>query len=124
MLVIFVCAQQYELGFIIASYLTFLSRIFFPNTMDGKTALETYRPNLAPYEKVDREIHQNPGLSKQEVQTASIVASHLENLGDYIVHQGICGHGVVGILRNGKGPTVLLRADLGGYFLELLRTET
>ena len=83
--------------------------------MDGKTALEKYRPDLVPYEKVYREFHQNPELSKQEVQTASIVASHLEKLGGYIVHQGIGGHGVVGVLSNGKGPTVLLRAELGMY---------
>ena len=89
--------------------------------MDGVTALETYRPNLAPYEKVYREIHQIPSWQSKR---SKIVASHLENLGDHIVHQSIGSHGVVGILSNGKGPTVLLRADLGGYILELLRTET
>ena len=88
--------------------------------MDGKTALENYRPNLEPYKKVYRDIHQDPELSKQEVQTASIVASHLEKLGDYIVHQGIGGHGVVGVLSNGKGPTVLLCAELDTYVSEVL----
>lgn len=79
---------------------------------DVTTAVMKHRPNLAPYERIYCEIHQNPELSKQEVKTASIVASHLKKLGDYIVHEGVGGHGVVVILSNRKGPTVLLRADL------------
>ena len=82
---------------------------------DAKTILDRYRPDLAPYEDVYRHIHQNPELSKQERQTASIVASHLERLGGYVVHRGVGGHGVVGVLANGKGPVVLLRADMGMY---------
>lgn len=84
--------------------------------MDAKRVLDLYRPNLEPYEKVYRQIHQNPELSKQEVETASIVAAHLEKTGDFVVHQRVGGHGVVGVLSNGKGPTVLLRADLGTCF--------
>ena len=83
MLVIFVSAQQHELGFIIASYLTFLSGISSPKSMDGKTALETYRPNLAPYEKVYREIHRNPELAK--VPLSSSVQIWVDTFLDYCV---------------------------------------
>lgn len=80
--------------------------------MDKKSIIDRDRPDLHRYEEVYRDIHQNPELSKQEVRTSSIAASHLEGLGDFVVHQKIGGYGVVGILSNGSGPTVLLRADM------------
>jgi amidohydrolase len=63
------------------------------------------------------ELHQNPELSEQEVQTAEKVATRLRAIG-FEVTTGIGGHGVVGVLRNGSGPTVLLRADLDGLPVE------
>ncbi len=80
--------------------------------MEKKSTIDHYRPDLHPFEDVYRDIHQNPELSKQEVRTSSIAASHLEALGDFVVHQRIGGYGVVGVLSNGSGPTVLLRADM------------
>lgn len=76
--------------------------------MEKKLTIAHYRPNLQSFEDVYRDIHQNPELSKQEVRTSSIAASHLEALSDFVVHQRIGGYGVVGVLRNGSGPTVLL----------------
>lgn len=67
---------------------------------------------MTPFEDVYRDIHQNPELSKQEIRTANIAESHLESLKDFTVHRAIGGHGVVGVLLNGAGPTVLLRADM------------
>lgn len=58
-----------------------------------------------------RDLHRHPELSFQETRTAGIVASHLRALGAE-VHEGIGRTGVVGIVRNGEGPTVLLRADM------------
>ena len=58
-----------------------------------------------------RNLHQNPELSHQEQQTAAAVAARLRD-GGFDVHEGIGGTGVVGILRNGDGPSVLLRADM------------
>jgi amidohydrolase len=58
-----------------------------------------------------RDLHQNPELSHQEHTTAAGVAERLREFG-YDVHEGIGGTGVVGILSNGDGPTVLLRADI------------
>jgi hippurate hydrolase len=58
-----------------------------------------------------RHLHQHPELSHQERDTAAEVAQRLGTFG-YQVHEGIGGTGVVGVLDNGEGPTVLLRADM------------
>lgn len=60
-----------------------------------------------------RGLHQHPELSHQEVRTAAIAADVLREAG-YEVHYGIGTTGLVGLLRNGDGPTVLMRADMDG----------
>jgi amidohydrolase len=60
---------------------------------------------------VYRDLHRNPELSFEETRTAAIAAEHLESAG-FEVLTGIGPTGVVGVLRNGEGPTVLLRADM------------
>src|SRR5689334_6283542 len=62
-------------------------------------------------EDVYRRLHQHPELSHQEHGTAAEVAVRLRGFG-YQVHEGVGGTGVVGVLGNGDGPTVLLRADM------------
>ena len=62
---------------------------------------------------VYRDLHANPELSFQEHRTAGIVAETLTALG-LTVTTGIGRTGVVGVLENGDGPTVLLRADMDG----------
>lgn len=66
---------------------------------------------LARLEGIYRDIHANPELSMQEHRTAGIAAAWLRDHG-YEVTEGVGGTGVVGLLRNGGGPTVLLRADM------------
>ena len=58
-----------------------------------------------------RDLHANPELSHAEHRTAGLIAERLRSSG-YEVHEGVGGTGVVGILRNGDGPGVLLRADI------------
>lgn len=58
-----------------------------------------------------RDLHEHPELSHQETRTARKVAERLGGVG-YDVTTGVGGTGVVGILRNGAGPRVLLRADM------------
>lgn len=58
-----------------------------------------------------RDLHRHPELSHQEHRTAAKIAEQLRRSG-YQVHQGIGGTGVVGVLANGSGSTVLLRADM------------
>ncbi|KAJ5168558.1 uncharacterized protein N7482_004152 [Penicillium canariense] len=79
--------------------------------------LDRFRPDLTPLEGIYRTLHQQPELSGQEEQTAQIAAEHLRSVG-YDVHANIGGHGVAGVLRNGGGPTVLLRADMDALPLE------
>ena len=58
-----------------------------------------------------RDLHAHPELSHQEHDTASKVAKRLGASG-IEVHAGVGGTGVVGLVRNGDGPTVLVRADM------------
>ena len=62
-------------------------------------------------EDLYRDLHRHPELSHQERRTAEKVVERLRQSG-FRVHDGIGGTGVVGILTNGDGPTVLLRADM------------
>ncbi|WP_022884749.1 amidohydrolase [Glaciibacter superstes] len=62
-------------------------------------------------ENVYKTLHQHPELGHQEVKTAATVADALRDF-DYDVHEKIGTTGVVGILRNGDGPVVLMRADM------------
>lgn len=57
--------------------------------------------------------HRNPELSGQEVQTSARLAQELTALG-YEVTTGVGGTGVVAVLKNGDGPTVMIRADMDG----------
>jgi hippurate hydrolase len=56
-------------------------------------------------------LHQHPELSNQETKTATMAATALREAG-YEVREGIGTTGVVGVLRNGDGPAVLVRADM------------
>lgn len=58
-----------------------------------------------------KHLHENPELSLQEVNTAQRLALEFESSG-YSVSRNIGGHGVVAILKNGAGPTLLLRTDM------------
>ena len=60
---------------------------------------------------VYKDLHGHPELSFQEHRTAKIAAEGLAGLGLEVI-EGIGRTGVVGVLRNGEGPTVLLRADM------------
>lgn len=57
------------------------------------------------------DLHRNPELSQQETQTAAKLAARMRALG-FEVTTGVGGTGVVAILRNGPGPTVMLRTEL------------
>jgi hippurate hydrolase len=58
-----------------------------------------------------KHLHSNPELSYQEARTAKRMAQELTKLG-FKVTEKVGGHGVVGVLENGKGPTVLIRTDM------------
>lgn len=66
---------------------------------------------LPDLERLYRDVHFHPELSMQETRTAGIAADKLRVAG-YEVTTGVGMTGVVGLLRNGEGPTVMLRADM------------
>jgi amidohydrolase len=66
--------------------------------LDGLTALYTY-------------LHTHPELSFQEVETAKRIAAELEKIGAAVT-TGVGKLGVVGVLKNGEGPVVLVRTDM------------
>lgn len=71
-------------------------------------AIENLLPQL---EEIYKDIHQNPELSMEEFRTAQLAADHLARF-RYEVTTGLGGTGVVGVLTNGEGPVVMLRADM------------
>ena len=73
--------------------------------------LERAATTAAWQEAFYKDLHANPELSFQESRTAGLVAAKLKEFG-YEVLEGIGKTGVVGILRNGEGRTVLSRADM------------
>ncbi|HET9102283.1 MAG TPA: M20 family metallopeptidase [Solirubrobacteraceae bacterium] len=66
---------------------------------------------LDDLESLYRDIHSHPELSMQETRTAGLAAKRLKAAG-FEVSEGVGGTGVVGLLGNGDGPTVMVRADM------------
>jgi amidohydrolase len=66
---------------------------------------------MSDLEELYRDLHRHPELSMQEERTAGIAAERLRTAG-FDVTTGVGGTGVVGLLRNGDGPAVMLRADM------------
>jgi amidohydrolase len=73
--------------------------------------LSDLEDRLPAWSDLYRDLHMNPELSMQEHRTAGIVARHLREVG-YEVTEGVGHTGVVGLLRNGDGPVVMLRGDM------------
>ncbi len=64
-----------------------------------------------------QDLHRTPELSGQEERTAAKMAARLRAAG-YEVTEKVGGHGVVGVLKNGKGPTLLVRTELDALPVE------
>ena len=75
-------------------------------------------PGLLPeLEALYTDVHAHPELSMQETRTAGLAADRLRAAG-YDVTTAIGKTGVVGVLRNREGPTVMLRADMDALPVE------
>jgi amidohydrolase len=68
-------------------------------------------------EALYKDLHAHPELSMQETRTAGLAADWLREAG-YEVTTGVGKTGVVGLLRNGDGPTIMLRADMDALPIE------
>jgi amidohydrolase len=75
---------------------------------------QDYKQHLAP---LFDHFHRNPELSFVETHTAARLAQELRAAG-FSVTEGVGGTGVVALLRNGKGPMVMMRADMDGLPVE------
>ncbi|MEG3179189.1 amidohydrolase [Sphingomonas sp. LT1P40] len=72
----------------------------------------------AHLEKLFIDFHKNPELSFKEVRTAAIMAKELRAVGGIVVTEKVGGTGVVGVMKNGDGPVLLVRADMDGLPLK------
>lgn len=79
--------------------------------MSVRTVCSNYDSVKVWQEPLYKDLHQHPELSMQEERTLGIIKGKLADLG---FEQVDVGGGVVGILENGAGPTVMLRADFDG----------
>ena len=77
---------------------------------DLRTDLQANMPDLM---ELYRHLHANPELSFEEHETAAKLAKRMKALG-FEVTEGVGRTGVVSVMRNGEGPTVMLRADMDG----------
>lgn len=73
--------------------------------------LSSLKGMLPALEALYTDVHAHPELSMQEYRTAGLAAERLRSAG-FDVTTGVGKTGVVGLLRNGPGPTVMLRADM------------
>lgn len=77
----------------------------------SEVVLHDFDRILPDLEALYKDVHSHPELSMQETRTAGLAAERLRSAG-YDVTTGVGKTGVVGVLRNGDGPTVMLRADM------------
>ena len=73
--------------------------------------------NYSRVEALYRDIHANPELSSEEVQTAKKLAKEMRELG-FEVTEGVGKTGVVALLHNGPGPTIMVRTELDALPME------
>jgi amidohydrolase len=86
-------------------------------TVPSGPPLGNLRNLLPDLERLYTDIHAHPELSMQETRTAGLAAQRLRRSG-YEVTTGVGKTGVVGLLHNGSGPTVMLRADMDALPVE------
>lgn len=79
----------------------------------GEDLPEWLDANIPDLVSVYEHFHQHPELSFHEEQTAARLAVELKQAG-FETTTGVGGHGVVAVLQNGEGPTVMFRSDLDG----------
>ncbi|MEM6366307.1 MAG: amidohydrolase, partial [Planctomycetota bacterium] len=87
-----------------------------PNLAEAEAsdlAMQWFDQNASSFVSLYKKLHQNPEVSFFESETAATLAETWSQAG-YDVTTDVGGHGLVGILHNGDGPTLMLRCDLDG----------
>lgn len=88
-----------------------LSNLYSQKTDINEKIIKSAAAEVESYRNTYIDLHRNPELSLMEVNTSRKMADELKRLG-FEVTTGIGGNGVVGIFRNGKGKTIMLRTDM------------
>ncbi len=84
---------------------------WLPSSLQAETPKQWIGDHLDEVVALYRTFHQNPELSFHEKATAARLADELKKVGAEVTTQ-VGGHGVVALLKNGDGPTLMLRTDL------------
>lgn len=77
----------------------------------AESVREAIAADLPSLMTIYRELHANPELSFEEVKSSARMAAEARKLG-FEVTTNVGGHGVVAVMKNGPGPTLLIRADM------------
>jgi len=90
---------------------TILAAILVVSSAIAADVASITKQELPSLVELYKELHANPELSLHEVETAARVAKELRAAGLEVTEK-VGGHGIVGVLRNGDGPVILVRTDL------------
>jgi hippurate hydrolase len=108
----------------VAAFVSLAAIVSAAPSNPSKASAPPSNPVLAPLdalypdlEKLYIDLHQTPELSRHEEKTAAKLAALLRPLG-FEVTEKVGGTGIVAVLKNGKGPTVLLREDMDALPVE------
>ena len=102
------------LGVLIASFMTSRSSAQQPQPIPDELRRQVAARIAAAYPELEplyKSLHEHPELSLQEEKTSTRLADELEKAG-FAVTPRVGGFGVVAVLKNGAGPTVLVRTDM------------
>src|SRR5450756_2722587 len=104
-----------SLSILTAMATSFLAAAVF--SADGGRTAASAKAIAAEVVPLYIDLHQHPELSLHEERTAKVLADRLRGLG-FAVTEKVGGTGVVGVLKNGPGPTVMLRTELDALPVE------
>ena len=90
---------------------TLLTAIFAVSSVMAADVASLTKTELPSLVALYKELHANPELSLHEVESAARVAKELRDVGLEVTEK-VGGHGIVGVLKNGDGPVILVRTDL------------
>jgi amidohydrolase len=97
---------------LLGGVLSWAGRLDAKAAPEAKAAIEAkLEAELPSLLELYQHLHQHPELSFEEVKTAARMAAELRKAG-FEVTEKVGGHGVVGVFKNGDGPTVMIRTDL------------
>ena len=89
----------------------FLLSLLVGSSLAAADVASVVKQELPSLVTLYKELHANPELSLHETETAARIAKELREAG-LEVTENVGGHGVVGVLKNGDGPVILVRTDL------------